>query len=93
MPENIESKQQSLKHLAARAVMAYRAGFPVALLSVTSSSERPSDVVCDWKSQRDSLRNDAKLLFRRCTPGRVESTSMMEFCHRINPVSRVAWRM
>jgi hypothetical protein len=64
MPENIESKQQSAKHLAARAVMAYRAGFPVALLSVTSSSERPSDIVCDWKSQRYSLRNDAKLLGR-----------------------------
>ena len=39
MPENIESKQQSAKHLAARAVMAYRAGFPVALLSATSDIE------------------------------------------------------
>jgi len=64
MPENIASQQQSAKHLAARAVMAYRAGFPVELLSVTSSSERPSGIVCDWKSQRDSFQNDAKLLVR-----------------------------
>jgi hypothetical protein len=64
MPENIASQQQSAKHLAARAVMAYRARFPVALLSVTSSSEHPSGIVCDWKSQRDSFQNDAKLLGR-----------------------------
>jgi hypothetical protein len=64
MSENIASQQQSAKHLAARAVMAYRAGFPVALLSVTSSSERPSGIVCDWKGQRDSFHNDAKLLGR-----------------------------
>jgi hypothetical protein len=62
LPENIASQQQSAKHLAARAVMAYRAGFPVALLSV--SSERPRGIVCDWKGQRDSLHNDAKLLGR-----------------------------
>jgi hypothetical protein len=64
MPENIASQQQSAKHLAARAVMAYRAGFPVAFLSVTSSSERPGGIVCDWKGQRDSFHNDAKLLGR-----------------------------
>jgi hypothetical protein len=63
MPKTIAS-QQSAKHLAARAVMAYRAGFPVALLSVTSSSERPSGIVCDWKGQRDSFHNDEKLLSR-----------------------------
>lgn len=64
MPESITLQQQSAKHLAARAVMAYRAGFSVALLSVTSSSERASGIVCDWKSQRDSFQNDAKLLGR-----------------------------
>jgi hypothetical protein len=64
MPENIASQQQSAKHLAARAVMAYRARFPVALLSLTSSSEHPSGIVCDWKGQRDSFHNDAKLLAR-----------------------------
>ena len=64
MPEIIASRQQSAKHLAARAVMAYRAGFPVALLSVASSSERASGIVCDWKSQRDWFQNDAKLLGR-----------------------------
>ena len=64
MPENTESQHQSAKHLAARAVMAYRAGFPVALLSVTSSGERPSGIVCDWKGRRDSFHNDEKLLGR-----------------------------
>ena len=64
MPQHIATEQQSAKHLAARAVMAYRAGFPVALLSVTSSSERPSGIVCDWKGQRDSFHNDEKLLSR-----------------------------
>src|SRR5215472_12172606 len=64
MPENIASQQQSAKHLAARAVMAYRAGFPVALLSVASSSEHSSGIVCDWKGQRDSFHDDAKLLAR-----------------------------
>ena len=44
--------------------MAYRAGFPVALLSVTRNSERPSGIVCDWKGQRDSFQNDEKLLSR-----------------------------
>ena len=64
MPENMASQRQSAKHLAARAVMAYRSGFPVALLSVAASSEHPSGIVCDWKGQRDSFHNDAKLLRR-----------------------------
>src|SRR5215475_11497317 len=64
MPKTIAPQQQSAKHLAARAVMAYRAGFPVALLSVTSSSKRPSGIVCDWKGQRDSFHNNEKLLSR-----------------------------
>jgi hypothetical protein len=64
MSTNIASQQQSAKHLAARAVMAYRAGFPVTLLSLTSSSERPSGIVSDWKGQRDSVHDDAKLLGR-----------------------------
>ena len=64
MRKTVASQQQSATHLAARAVMAYRAGFPVALLSVTSSSERPSGIVCDWKNQRDSVHDDVKLLGR-----------------------------
>ena len=64
MPTTVASQEQSAKHLAARAVMAYRAGFPVALLSVTSSTERTSGIVCDWKGQRDSFHNDEKLLGR-----------------------------
>jgi hypothetical protein len=61
---NTMAQEQSAKHLAARAVMAYRAGFPVGLLSVMSSSERPSGIVSDWKVQRDSFHNDEKLLSR-----------------------------
>jgi hypothetical protein len=64
MPNTMAPQEQSAKHLAARAVMAYRAGFPVALLSLTSSSERPSGIVYDWKGQRDSFQNDEKLLSR-----------------------------
>jgi hypothetical protein len=64
MPENIVSQQQSAKHLAARAVMAYRAGFSLALLSVAGSTEHLSGIVCDWKGQRDSFHNDAKMLAR-----------------------------
>ena len=64
MPEITTSQKQSVKHLAARAVVAYRVGFPVARLSVTNSSERLSGIVCDWKSQRDLLHDDEKLLSR-----------------------------
>lgn len=64
MPENNALQHQSAKYLAARAIMAYHAGFPVTQLSVTSSSERHGGIVCDWKSQRDSFKNDAKLLGR-----------------------------
>jgi hypothetical protein len=44
--------------------MAYRAGFPVTLLSLTSSNERTSGIVSDWKCLRESFHNDAKLLGR-----------------------------
>jgi hypothetical protein len=64
MQENIVSQQQSALHLAARAVMAYRAGFPIAMLSVTHRSERSGGIVCDWKGLRDSFHDDAKLLGR-----------------------------
>ena len=64
MPEHIASQQQSAKHLAARAVIAYRAGLPVTLLSVANSSGHASGIVCDWKGQRDSFRNDEKLIVR-----------------------------
>lgn len=64
MPKPIAAQRQSAKHLAARAVTAYRAGFPVARLSVTGSKEFPSGVVCDWRGLRDSFHNDTKLLGR-----------------------------
>jgi hypothetical protein len=64
MPDDIASQQQSARHLAARAIVAYRAGFPVALLSVAGSGERPSGIVSDWKSLRGSFKDDEKLLGR-----------------------------
>jgi hypothetical protein len=64
MSENMASRQQSAKHLAARAVMAYRAGFPITLLSLNSSAEHVSGIASDWKSQREALHNDTKLLSR-----------------------------
>lgn len=60
MPEITTSQKQSAKHLAARAVVAYRVGFPVGRLSVTNSS----GIVYDWKSQRALLHDDEKLLSR-----------------------------
>jgi len=64
MPEGIPSQQQSAKHLAARAVLAYRAGFSVARLSVTGSSEDSSGIVCNWRGLRESFHDDVKLLAR-----------------------------
>jgi hypothetical protein len=64
MPEHIAPEQQSAQHLAARAVLAYRAGFRVGRLSATNSSERPGGVACDWRGLRDSFHNDTKLLGR-----------------------------
>jgi hypothetical protein len=64
MSEDMAPQQQSARHLAARVVVAYRAGLPVALLSVTGNNERDSGIVCDWKDQRDSFHDDAKLLNR-----------------------------
>jgi hypothetical protein len=51
MEDKVKAQQQSAKHLAARAVMAYRAGFPIELLSITTAIESQSGIVCDWRSQ------------------------------------------
>ena len=64
MPASIAPHPQSAKHLAARAVVAYRAGFPVALLSVVGTRQYPSGIVWEWKSQRTLFQDDAKLLRR-----------------------------
>lgn len=64
MPENITPEQQRAKHLAARAVVAYRLGIPVGVLSIAAEVEGASGIVWDWKEQRASLRDDAKLLRR-----------------------------
>ena len=91
MPGNAPSQQQSAKHLAARAVMAYRAGFPVALISVTSSRKRPSGIVCDWKGQRDSFQNDEKLLGRAFAfvyIGSIQSLQKNQLVPKINTTRR-----
>lgn len=64
MQEPDTSQQQSAKHLAARAVLAYRAGLPVAQLSVARDGDHSGGIVCDWKGERDSFHNDEKLLVR-----------------------------
>jgi len=44
--------------------LAYRAGFSVARLSVTGSSEDSSGIVCNWRGLRESFHDDVKLLAR-----------------------------
>jgi hypothetical protein len=83
MPENMTAQQQNAKHLAARAVVAYRAGFPVSLLSVTRAGECPRGLLYDWKGQRDSFRDDAKLLGRAFAFTYVGSIVDQEISHPI----------
>ena len=62
MDQQTKVQQQNAKHLAARAVMAYRADFPVEVLSVSNDSQ--SGIICDWKRLRASYGNDDKLIRR-----------------------------
>ena len=64
MPKSIASHQQSAKtsrRTSRNGISCRLSGRPA---FVASSSERPSGIVSDWKSQRDSFQNDAKLLGR-----------------------------
>jgi hypothetical protein len=64
MPDTTDTPEQNAKHLAARAVMAYRAGFPVEIISISGESGSQSGIVSDWKKLRDSYGGDEKLLRR-----------------------------
>ncbi len=62
MEQQMKARQQNAKHLAARAVMAYRANFPVEVLSISNNSR--IGIICDWKRLRASYGNDDKLIRR-----------------------------
>ena len=64
MPDTTDTPGQNARHLAARAVMAYRAGFPVEIISIPGESGSESGIVSDWKKLRDSYGGDEKLLRR-----------------------------
>jgi hypothetical protein len=63
MPTSEHREPQSASHLAARAVMAYRAGFPIDALSIARTVPN-SGIVCDWKQSRAADVKDEKLLHR-----------------------------
>jgi len=55
MQDTTQAQQQDAKHLAARAVMAYRVDFPIGVLSISSANVSESCVVCDWKTDASYL--------------------------------------
>jgi len=52
------------KHLAARVIMALRAGFKVQSVSLDLFASPSQAVVCNWKEERTSYADDAKLIRR-----------------------------
>jgi hypothetical protein len=64
MPGKSEAQRQYARHLAARAAMAYRAGFPIDALSISDASASGSGIICDWKQLRTVYGDDEKLLRR-----------------------------
>jgi|HubBroStandDraft_5_1064220.scaffolds.fasta_scaffold92229_2 hypothetical protein len=64
MSQETSTQQQKAKHLAARAVMAYRAGFPIEELSISTKNAPRMGIVCNWKELRAAYGDDTKLLRR-----------------------------
>ena len=64
MSQETSTQQQKAKHLAARAVMAYRAGFPIEELSISTKDAPRMGIVCNWKELRAAYDDDSKLLRR-----------------------------
>jgi hypothetical protein len=64
MDEKTTEVSQDARHLAARAVMAYRAAFPIERVSISSSSGGETGIVCDWKQVRSTGIDDDTLLRR-----------------------------
>jgi hypothetical protein len=52
------------RHLAARVIMALRAGFKVQSVSIDCFDSALKAVVCDWKAERKTYANDGRLVQR-----------------------------
>jgi hypothetical protein len=52
------------RHLAARVIMALRAGFKVQSVSIDHFGSPLKAVVCDWKAERKTYANDGRLVQR-----------------------------
>ena len=64
MSQETSAQEQNAKHLAARTVMAYRAGFPIEELSIAKRAASKTCIACDWKGLRADYGDDSKLLRR-----------------------------
>ena len=64
MKGKVEEHRQDARHLAARAVMAYRAGFPIETLTIAEQAGSRSGIICNWKQLRGTCQSDEKLLLR-----------------------------
>jgi hypothetical protein len=64
MSQETSAQEQNAKHLAARTVMAYRAGFPIEELSIAKRADSKAGIACDWKGLRADYGDDSKLLRR-----------------------------
>jgi hypothetical protein len=47
--------KQAARHLAARAIVALRANFPVERIVVVDAGERASGTTCDWNKPEDRI--------------------------------------
>jgi hypothetical protein len=65
MVEKKTAISEEAKHLAARAVMAYRASFPIHHVSLSSPNGKETGIVCDWKQVRSTGGVDDDTLLRR----------------------------
>src|ERR1700748_1423244 len=57
-------RDKTAKHLAGRAIMAMRAGFPIVSFTVHTGSAAESGIVCDWKQCRAEYSDDVTLIRR-----------------------------
>ena len=64
MDEQKTAVSQDARHLAARAVMAYRASFPIQHVALSSPNGRETGIACDWKQVRSTGVNDDTLIRR-----------------------------
>lgn len=64
MESRLKTQQQRARHLAARAVMAFRANFPISSLSIVEDETLQRGIVCDWRNLHGIYGDDNKLLQR-----------------------------